>query len=225
MRRGAMLLILGVAVAVLGSGGVIGIGEAQVVPNESQVIWGCYKTYEGTALGGQLRIVGAANWCKADEFPISWYAGANPSWNQKLPCTTKTNCPRFVVLSDWNNKAVLDRETGLIWEKSPSTSVFKWEHAQSHCNKLKTGGRLGWRLPTLQELASLVDTTQANPALPAGHPFTNVQLFFYWSATSLANDRSAAWEVVFDDGSLTSDDKRLESNFWCVRGGQGVNPQ
>lgn len=40
---------------------------------------------------------------------------AEPSWDQKLPAAT-----RFVVLMDWNNEAVLDRETGLVWEQAPA---------------------------------------------------------------------------------------------------------
>src|SRR6266404_9553604 len=79
---------------------------------------------------------------------------ANPSWDQQLPAST-----RFVALSNWidtahpsGGAAVLDREAGLVWEQSPSTSFFMWNDAQSHCNVLKTGGRLGWRLPTLQEV-------------------------------------------------------------------------
>jgi hypothetical protein len=61
--------------------------------------------------------------------------------------------------------------------------------AQSHCNTLKTGGRLGWRLPTLQELASLVDPSVPfpGPTRPAGHPFSNVQSGNYWSATANAH--------------------------------------
>ena len=35
-------------------------------------------------------------------------------WDQKFPCATPATCPRFVVLANWNNDAVLDRETGLV---------------------------------------------------------------------------------------------------------------
>src|SRR5205823_5493795 len=76
---------------------------------------------------------------------------ANPSWDQQLPAST-----RFVVLSNWidvahpsGGAAVLDRETGLVWEQSPSTfpdgmgrpSGVAWGAAQFYCNNLSTGGR------------------------------------------------------------------------------------
>lgn len=105
---------------------------------------------------------------------------ATPSWDQTLPAAT-----RFVALSNFASAAVLDRETGLIWERTPSATRQLWESAQVVCNTLVVGNRKGWRLPTLQELASLVDPTVATPGptLPAGHPFTAMG-DIYWSATS-----------------------------------------
>jgi len=167
---------------------------------------------------------------------------ANPSWDQQLPAST-----RFVVLSNWTDAAnpaggaaVLDRETGLVWEISPSTSGFGWEDAQSHCNGLRTGNRLGWRLPTIQELASLVDptvpTAPGDLSLPAGHPFMNVQSgSSYWSATTSAvfffTGSPAAWAMDFRFGApvqnfaLGSGFNGTKNNVWCVRGGQGVDSQ
>jgi hypothetical protein len=151
------------------------------------------------------------------------------SWDQQLPAST-----RFVVLSNWidadhpsGGAAVLDRETGLVWEQSPSMTFFVWREAELYCNRLSTGGRLGWRLPTIQELASLVDPSVGSPpALPSGHPFGNVQSFLYWSATTDAFNASDAWDVNFfsgvvDDGNY----KGASRHVWCVRGGQGVDPQ
>src|SRR6266511_6356515 len=82
---------------------------------------------------------------------------APPSWDQTLPVAT-----RFIILSNFASNAVLDRETGLVWEKSPSTIQFPWSStlfttAALLCNPLNVGNRRGWRLPTIQELASLVD--------------------------------------------------------------------
>jgi hypothetical protein len=147
---------------------------------------------------------------------------ATPSWDQTLPAAT-----RFIVLSNFASAAVLDRETGLVWEKVPSTSTSNWVNASNHCVQLSLGGRKGWRLPTIQDLASLIDPTVGfpGPTLPAGHPFT-VQSSGYWSATTFANNTTFAWVVVFDFGVVFSPDKSNDIFLaWCVRGGSGVDPQ
>jgi len=156
---------------------------------------------------------------------------ATPSWDQTLPAST-----RFVVLSNFNSQAVLDRETGLVWEKSPSNGLElefpEWGQIQFLCATLSKGNRKGWRLPTLQELASLVDGDPANtgsPRLPPGHPFQNVRSSmsdYYWSATSeVAPNTDAAYIVSFFDGSVNGAKKDFFAFAWCVRGGQGVDPQ
>jgi hypothetical protein len=92
---------------------------------------------------------------------------ATPSWDQTLPAST-----RFIVLSNFNNDAVLDRETGLVWQRSPSTQQV-YSNAIGGCATANTGGRQGWRVPHLSEFESLVDATVAShPMFPAGHPFT-----------------------------------------------------
>lgn len=134
---------------------------------------------------------------------------------------------RFKVLAQFGNDAVLDKETGLVWEQSPDTGGGRsWLSALSFCNKKSVGNRKGWRLPTIQELASLVDPTQVNPALPSGHPFTDVQFFLYWSSSTVAGDTNVAWVVNFGNGSVIDGEGKLGGIFtWCVRGGQGVDPQ
>ena len=42
-----------------------------------------------------------------------------PTWSQKLPAAQ-----RFVIVLD--GAAVLDKETGLVWEKSPDTTERDW---------------------------------------------------------------------------------------------------
>ncbi len=65
----------------------------------------------------------------------------------------------------------------------------------------------------------------ASPTLPAGHPFQHVQSSDYWTATTLADAASGAYAVDFADGGVTSIAKTSNTYVWCVRGGQGVNPQ
>jgi hypothetical protein len=159
-----------------------------------------------------------------------------PSWNQALPCATTANCTRFLVLLNFGGAAVLDRETGLVWERSPgdmngdkvvnSDDVGTWYNARGHCAAATTGGRKGWRLPSFVELTSLVDPSvpPPGPTLPPGHPFTNIQTTGYWSATTQADSETFAYFVVFGDGHVDSIFKTDFSLFaWCVRGGMNAD--
>lgn len=161
----------------------------------------------------------------------SYYA--TPSWDQQLPAST-----RFIVLSNWidaahssGGAAVLDRETGLVWETAPSNVPTTWIGALLACRDSLTGGRAGWRLPTEEELATLLDPTQSSPPLPAGHPFQSIAASdVFWTASSFELTPSTdAWTIqliLFADIARTFDTKSTAFHrFWCVRGGSGAqNP-
>lgn len=137
-------------------------------------------------------------------------------WDQALPAAQ-----RFLVLAAFNNAAVLDRNTGLVWEKSPATPAGEgtWGGGTRTCLRKTTGGQQGWRLPAIPELASLLDpTVSPSPTLPAGHPFTNVQSGHYWSATMLAGSPSFAWVVSFNIGEVVVENLANTHHAWCVRG-------
>lgn len=103
---------------------------------------------------------------------------------------------RFVILAAFNNDAVLDKNTGLVWEKSPDTAITSWVGARRSCINKNVGGQQGWRLPAIAELASLTDPSVAlPPILPPGHPFLNVQSEVYWSASTIAGSPTVAWDV------------------------------
>ncbi len=145
---------------------------------------------------------------------------ATPSWDQTLPAAT-----RFIVLSNFNGEAVLDRETGLVWERSPSTFGTTWVEARFVCTRKAISNRRGWRLPALAELASLLDIS-VSPPLPAlllGHPFHNVQLSIYWSATTRADNPAIAWDVIMGNGNVDSNFKDFTFLVWCVRGGMNAD--
>jgi len=138
-----------------------------------------------------------------------------PTWSQKLDASE-----RFELVLD--GAAVLDKETGLVWEQSPDTTTRTWTNAIIYCYQKTIGGRKGWRLPTVEELASLVDPSQSSPALPSGHPFSSsVQSAYYWSSTTYASDTGGAWGVGFYDGGVKAPPISATLYVWCVRGGQG----
>ena len=136
-----------------------------------------------------------------------------PTWSQKLPAAE-----RFVIVLD--GAAVLDKETGLVWEKSPDSAYRDWPTAVSYCYTKTVGDRKGWRLPTIEEFASLIDAAQSNPALPSGHPFLNLKTDYYWSSTTLADITNKAWFMGLSSGFMDTTLKTVGLIVWAVRGGR-----
>jgi Protein of unknown function (DUF1566) len=145
------------------------------------------------------------------------FSGLTQNWDQALPADN-----RFVVLPfPPLNDVVLDRNTGLLWEKLPSEMGTTWASAKANCINKAVGGQKGWRLPSIAELASLIDPsiTFPGPTLPPRNPFGTVQSTFYWSASTDASDPNHAWVVAFAEGSVFPINKLHEIFLaWCVRG-------
>jgi len=141
-----------------------------------------------------------------------------PAWNKIIPAAQ-----RFADALDGN--AVLDKETGLVWAKMPDSIQRTWLAAIDYCTQLNLGGRMGWRLPAVEELATLIDRSNTNlstPAIPIGHPFQNIKLGPYWSFTTQISDTTGA--VVVDTGyggAFYNVSKVNPGSFvWPVRSGQ-----
>ena len=163
--------------------------------------------------------------------PVSHAAAASPSdsnatsqsfeqnWGKKLPSAS-----RFTVLNAFGDAAVRDDETGLVWEKTLDTAEMSWTDARAVCADKDVGGRKGWRLPSISELTSLVDPSiRSGLPLPAGHPFTNVLMDVYWSATSVTDNPKSAWLVFLDTGKATFAFKTITFHVWCVRGAMSAD--
>jgi len=135
--------------------------------------------------------------------------------------------PRF---EDNGDGTVTDNLTGLIWLKNANCAgTMNWNNALTYCNNLASGlcgltdGSVAgdWRLPNRKELMSLVDYGNYIPPLPNGHPFTDVQSSFYWSATTDAYLTGYAWYVGMECGGVYSNGKSYNYYVWPVLCGQG----
>jgi hypothetical protein len=134
--------------------------------------------------------------------------------------------PRF---TDNDDGTVTDNQTGLIWLKDANCfGPRPWSLALSDCNGLADpscgltdGSNAGeWRLPNYKELFSLVDANNYDPALPTGHPFTNVVSGGYSSSTTIAAINLGIWTLPMYHGIPNFGDK-IEQHYyvWPVRGG------
>ena len=135
------------------------------------------------------------------------------SWDQRIDDATK----RYVVLAAFNNQAVLDKETQLLWQRQ-AMGAMSWFNAMNNCLQSNAALRSGWRLPSFSELSSLLGT---GARLPSGHPFTGLPSNgFFWSATA-DSDASRAYSrqmVYLDPVYVYRAPKTNSAYVMCVRG-------
>lgn len=144
---------------------------------------------------------------------------------------------------------VTDYDTGLQWEKKDGevdgvcllftdrinhcvNAIYTWPDAQSFVSGVSTDGTTvssfvpgsadDWRLPTVVELRTIVDTTV--PGCQSGYPcidpiFGPTVVNFYWSATTNATNPLYAWFVNFYDGYVYNGNKVNIRYVRAVRAG------
>jgi hypothetical protein len=148
--------------------------------------------------------------------PVTDLSGVTPNWDKNLPSAS-----RFTVLAAFNNQAVRDNNTGLVWEQAPvAAATANWFGAHIICATKDVAGTRGWRLPSVAELASVTDPSLPAPFVP-NTVFTGALPVVYWSASSVTDFPTSAW---FVDLSATSTpfvhmtNKSDINHVWCVRG-------
>jgi len=95
---------------------------------------------------------------------------------------------------------VTDTDTGLMWQEETAVDVsdaFSWAAAVSYCEDLELGGYGDWRIPTINELESIINYSLYNPATTMPNTLLN---FGYWSSTKDAYHPSYRRLVEFSEG-------------------------
>lgn len=77
----------------------------------------------------------------------------------------------------------------------------------------------GWRLPTRQELESLLDLSRHGPAIDTSK-YPDVKRFDYWTSTPCAWDNDTRWLVRLYDGVVYGSDRSTAACVRAVRDGQ-----
>jgi|GEM_PF-699443 len=125
--------------------------------------------------------------------------------------------------TDLGNGIVRDNVTGLMWQKSTTSNItsYTWDQAITYCENLTLGGYSDWRLPTIKELSTLVDSSRVSPAINTTYFPDTQQLTSFWSSTPGAGYTGAesfAWGVYFGGGIVDSGDKTGKLYVRAVRG-------
>ncbi len=86
-------------------------------------------------------------------------------------------------------------------------------------NAGRFGGFDDWRVPSIQELTSIVDYGRLRSAINTTY-FPNTFSSYYWSSTTYASRTDYAWRVDFDYGHDHCDSKSSDYYVRAARGGQ-----
>jgi hypothetical protein len=102
------------------------------------------------------------------------------------------------VIND--DKVVIDHATGLMWHQNGSDNYMKRNSAKQWVRGLNSRGHAGysdWRLPTVEEVASLLEPSEKDGGLYIDPIFSNKQEWI-WSGDEYGSE--GAWGVYFSSG-------------------------
>ena len=105
-------------------------------------------------------------------------------------------------------EGIIDNQTGLIWKAEDEPGWFTFDKAVEHAKNTD------WRVPTIDELNSIVDRTKFNPA---SNPIFNMKSSVYWSCSPNANYSGNAWYVSFNDGYVNDFNRNNDLHVRLVR--------
>lgn len=93
--------------------------------------------------------------------------------------------PRFV---DNQDGTVTDTQNNLMWVKNgwrlDFVAALTWLEAMEKCRNFNLGGHTDWRLSSVDEWKTLIETDRQAPALVEPNPFENIIVHMpYWSQT------------------------------------------
>ncbi|MDM8524595.1 DUF1566 domain-containing protein [Desulfococcaceae bacterium HSG8] len=131
----------------------------------------------------------------------------------------------FVVNTD---NTVTDTSTGLMWKAAPATTLKDWEGAVLSCEALEFAGHTDWRLPSRNELHSIVDYN--NSKFIDRNTFSiSDDAESVWTSTTYTGPpvgdppdvpEAKAWFVNLTNGGIEAKEKSEECYVLAVRGGQ-----
>ncbi len=138
---------------------------------------------------------------------------ATPDYEYRARCVRSSPAlpaARYAVADGTVN----DTQTKLTWQRAFPPERYAWADANAYCAGLSLDGS-GWRLPSINELQTLVDDA-TNPAIDlTTFPLTPSE--YFWSSSAVVDDATRAWTTFFTNGSTYSFPTTSPKNVRCVR--------
>jgi CHAT domain-containing protein len=103
------------------------------------------------------------------------------------------------------DKVVVDNATGLMWHQSGTDDRMSQYKAKERAEMLNIEGYAGyhdWRLPTVEEVVSLLESSKKNGKLYIDPVFSKKQRWI-WTGDKTDYDSEAAWFVSFSNGYVS----------------------
>lgn len=133
----------------------------------------------------------------------------------------RDKAPKKTQFVDNKDGTVTDTTTGLMWQQGEAGTQKTWKEAIDYCKALGLAGHNDWRLPTRNELESIVDTRYHDPCIDRTK-FPGAMSSGYWSSNTNAINPDYAWNIYFSDCSVCNGYK-LNKFYYvrAIRGGKG----
>ena len=122
------------------------------------------------------------------------------------------NCPGLGISGSLRNqfesvvldgdKVVNDHSTGLMWQQVEPDTRLSWKEAEAYVTQVNADGFAGfsdWRLPTAEELASLLTSSQHGDFY-ISDTFEKTGFLGTWTSDIAKDAVGGAWFVSFMDG-------------------------
>lgn len=110
-----------------------------------------------------------------------------------------------------------DATTGLMWMTSGGNKST-WSGALTYCNDLSLAGYTDWRLPSMNEVSTIVNYATMSPALYAPLAMS-ATVTYDWSSTTRNSGPVLAWSHGLNVGTILAQNKGTQLGIRCVRGG------
>lgn len=162
----------------------------------------------------------SGNVIACDEDPAG-YPRQDGYWTDKPNARSFTGPTQHPTYT--SNYTTKDNVTSLVWKSctegwdgvscandNADPNVYSWDNASTACTALNAlnggagyAGRTTWRLPSVQELKTILNYGVYNPAIDTSR-FPSTPVDAYWSSSTYVTNSAYAWTVDFGHGLVSA---------------------